>query len=659
MARTSIFKRVGAGAISGTIALLSCNNALRNHDEPEPTPRLHPIPRSAPCSAPIKTPSEVAGAISTTATCHGKKASGRFRRAVALRQKVKTLSSRAALLPKRSARRSPQPKLLRTTAAISIFDALKSQSPDSLDTTTNTSGSVSENSGDLTAEDTDEVLIEGTPIIVPESIPSKFNAIPFPRIDTVVSGFADSFLSEILNSIILGADNVVAVPDAYEHVEVCSPPIAVGTVPTAPSVTTTALIPVRRIATQVSTIARSTSFTFPPLATTINSGLLFALLAERSVILPSLPVLDIAWTEASSMSFVAGHDNLTISLPATSFVYSPRPSITYEAALPTPFAGEQTNVLQSGFVVEEVGETDETTSDGDSHLAFEESSSPVLVDSATQTDNVDNELVPLEAATHDLPAETESQQCSSSEQSLLESEGSDTPATSRSGHSEGPPEFTREEEAAHYQEHIEHLESVVRCLRREAEDHDAEKEALNSTVNRLQREKEEVESDAENLRSQLSRKEERDIAETIEVYERIRRETVQAIEDYYQIPSMVALGRMMRMEETLSRMEDTLRTHEEALRIHEDNDTGNIVLNILNSLQADQHQNRGLLVQLREGEEVIRNLTRETEQSRQMMPLIERQVRELIQERNDLAHQLGQYQSQHQHNQTQVQGGNH
>lgn len=658
MARKSIFKRVGAGAISGAIALISCNNALRDHEEPESTPRLRSIPRSEPHSAAITPSSEAAGAIPTTMTDHRKNKARFLCHAVAFRQKVHSFSSRGTSTSRRPARACPQPKSLTTTAAVAgaqaIFKAWRSHQPEISDSPTRTSESVVENSCDLTAEGTDEVLIEGRPVLVSENTPSKFNAIPFPRIDIVVSGFADNFSSEILNIINLSADNVGAVRDAHEHVGACSPLVAVGTVPTVPSsTTTTALVPVRRMVTQVSPLARRTSFIISNFPTTINSDLVFALLAEHSVIFSSLPVLGNAQTEPSLLNLSGSRFNLIVFTPAISFVYSPRPSITYEVEYPTPIASRQIDLLPSGFIIEEVDETNETTIDHDN---FEESSSPVLVDSATQTDNIEDELVTQGAPTQDLSVETESQHCSSSEQSLLESEGSDTPATSRSAHSEILPEFSREEEAAHYQEHIEHLESIVRCLRGEAEDHDDEKEALNNTVNRLQREKEEFESDAENLRSQLTRKDERDIAKTIEVYERSRKETVQAIEDYYQIPSMIALGRMMRMEETLREMEHALRTHEEALRIHEDNDTGNIVLNILNSLQEAQHQNRWLVSRHREDEEKIRNLTREAEQSRQMMPVIERQVRQLIQERNDFARQLGQY--LYQYNQTQSQHSN-
>lgn len=600
MARKGVFKRVGAGVIAGTFALFSCNKALQHDDNLQPRLRSLPTPRPA--------------TSSTTAPAHDK-AKGEIRRhAVAFQQEVRTFSTRTRFrFPQSQEAASSQPKLVETTAAVAEIEALTTPTRESLQSVAITS-SVADNSRDLVIEDTDEVLTEGTVIQVPVTNPIAFNTTPILRLDPV-SGIADSFASEMLQAISArvhaGNISVLSIPSAATSV--------------ASMRSSTALVPVRRMRARAPyTVTHITSFSTAPRATVTNSGLVFALLADRSVIRPSLSVPGTSQNESSLVIFAPARDSLIVSTPPTSFVYSPRPLLTYEAETPVTVAGLQTNILPADSTHGVVEELDE------------DSSSPVYVDSATQTEDLQQETLAQAAPADDLLAENDnSPHCSSDERSSLESGGSSKPETPSTSRSISPPQFSLEEELAHHQEEIDRLSSLVRALRADAEDHETTEDALTEDIQQLEREKRELEDDVESLRSQLTRANEeiqQRVNDGIEVYERQRRFYVTDFNNAvgaYEARAAAMYKKMMLIQDGLLKAYATENNLEK-------------VVTLFNALWEYDAEN----TYLRDVNTRLDGQVRQQEGRLALFPAIEREVQGLIRERDTLRAQRDALQAQ-------------
>jgi len=589
MARIGIFKRVGAGVAAGTVASLSCNQELEYSDEHQPRPRS---PRS---------PTPVSS--SPTVVEHGNTRREILRRAVAFREKIRRVSGRATWPKTREAEEFPGLRQLET-AAVAEIDTPTTPTFEILHGAIITS-IVADISAEHLNEDAEGVLIEGTVIRMPESTPHAANTTRFLCLDAIL-GIADSFSSEMAQAL--------SARIRTHNLSVLSIPSAVA--PVSPVQSSTALVPVRRSRMRAPyTIPQITLLSIYPRVNAHNDNLVSSLLADRSVLRPSLALPGVSQDESSLVILTPVHNGRITLTQADSFLYSPRPLITYEAETPVSNTATQTSIIAARSTEQVVEELEE------------ESVSPIFVDSATQTEEIQQESLSQAASADNLVAKNNhSARSSLSANSLPESAGSseETQPTSRSI---SPPEFSLEDELGYHKDEIDRLNSLVRSLNIDAQDREEIENGLTEKIERLEREKRDLEDDTEGLRNQMARMNmteevEQRVTDEMDAWKRQRKIQVEecnkAIEQY-EARAVDMLAKMLQMQDALIQAYSTPDNKEKV----------GLLFEKLVEVATEKSQ----LLQ-RNGELVahVRHLQSQTA----LIPMIEREVQALIRQRDAL-----------------------
>ncbi|KAK5065188.1 hypothetical protein LTR84_001025 [Exophiala bonariae] len=191
MAPKNAIKRVGAVVLSGAAALLPSSITLRREYEAGPLPQYDTPLTTAPLHSALPTSRK-----GTTGKTHI--LTGILRRAAAFPRGFKGLFKHSNH-PKDSKNRNSPAGSIQSALAIAMFNAVKLRKASPTETENSTSSPMMEESSTLSTESTNEVIVEGASTPTPAASIERSMVRRAPSIDTIVSGFADDFSSEVLS----------------------------------------------------------------------------------------------------------------------------------------------------------------------------------------------------------------------------------------------------------------------------------------------------------------------------------------------------------------------------------------------------------------------------------------------------------------------------